>query len=278
MTFDTKRKFGVEVEFISVHTQSSTVSKINAYLDEHNADFNVETAYYSDTSNTWRIKTDSSIQEGYDYGLELVTPVLQGQADYERLVLVLDAINSIDGVRVNRSTGLHIHVGVEDWKVSNFKNLVKRYAKFEKVLDSIMPESRRMNNGSYCRSNFNSRYSLKDIYNEIDDKDSTRTLISSASSGRYVKLNLQSFWKHGTVEFRHHSGTTNSTKISNWLRVVMAMVECADARRSVKVATDDSVYDNDYTLTTFFNGLAKVSDLIDRRLRVFYNTRARRVA
>ena len=278
MTFDTKRKFGVEVEFISMHTQSSTVSKINAYLAEHNADFTVETAYYSDTSNTWRIKTDSSIQEGYDYGLELVTPVLQGQADYERLILVLDAINSIDGVRVNRSTGLHIHVGVEDWKVSNFKNLVKRYAKFEKVLDSIMPESRRMNNGSYCRSNFNSRYSLKDIYNEIDDKHTTRTLISSASSGRYVKLNLQSFWKHGTVEFRHHSGTTNSTKISNWLRVVMAMVECADARRSVKVATDDSVYDNDYTLTTFFNGLAKVSDLIDRRLRVFYNTRARRVA
>lgn len=278
MTFDTKRKFGVEVEFISMHTQSSTVSKINAYLAEHNADFTVETAYYSDTSNTWRIKTDSSIQEGYDYGLELVTPVLQGQADYERLILVLNAINSIDGVRVNRSTGLHIHVGVEDWKVSNFKNLVKRYAKFEKVLDSIMPESRRMNNGSYCRSNFNSRYSLKDIYNDIDDKHTTRTLISSASSGRYVKLNLQSFWKHGTVEFRHHSGTTNSTKISNWLRVVMAMVECADARRSVKVATDDSVYENDYTLTTFFNGLAKVSDLIDRRLRVFYNTRARRVA
>ena len=35
MTFDTKRKFGVEVEFISIHTQSSTVSKINAYLAEH---------------------------------------------------------------------------------------------------------------------------------------------------------------------------------------------------------------------------------------------------
>jgi predicted transcriptional regulator len=88
-----------------------------------------------------------------------------------------------------------------------------------------------------------------------------------------VKLNLDSFAKHTTVEFRHHAGTTNTDKIVNWLKVCMAMVECADARRSVRVKDTDSVDSNDNTLRVFFNGLSSVSNLITEDVRRFYTRR-----
>ncbi len=279
MTFDTKRKFGVEVEFLSEnHSQATVVQYVNSYLAEHDADFSMEYAYYSDTSNTWRIKSDSSVSGGGCWGLELVTPVLHGTRDFERLMLVLDALNNISGISVNRTCGLHVHVGVENWEVSNFKNLVKRYAKFERALDSVMPNSRRRNNGSYCESNFLHYKPLKDIYKDIDRQRTIRNLTDECGHSRYTKLNLQSFWKHGTVEFRHHSGTTNPEKISNWLKVCLAMCEAGDAKRVVKVDQDSNLQENNYTLQVFFNGLAKASDLITTDLRLFYNRRARRVA
>lgn len=279
MTFDTKRKFGVEVEFLSEnHSQRQVVDLVNSYLTNHDADFSIEYAYYSDTSNTWRIKSDSSVSGSSSWGLELVTPVLHGTRDYERLMLVLNAINHIDGVWINKSCGLHIHVGVENWDVSNFKNLVKRYAKFERALDSIMPNSRRRNNGSYCESNFLRYASLKDVYKNIDKQKTVRKLTDTCGYSRYTKLNLQSFWKHGTVEFRHHSGTVNADKISNWLKVCLAMCEAGDSKRVVKVDQNSTVDVNDFTLQVFFNGLAKASDLITTDLRLFYNRRARSVA
>lgn len=279
MTFDTKRKFGVEVEFLSEYqSQRQVVNLVNSYLTNHDADFRMEYAYYSDTSNAWRIKSDSSVSGNYSHGLELVTPVLHGTRDYERLMLVLDAINNIDGITVNRTCGLHVHVGVENWEVSNFKNLVKRYAKFEKALDSVMPNSRRRSNGSYCESNFSHSYTLKNIYKEIDKQKTIRQLTDECAHSRYTKLNLQSFWKHGTVEFRHHSGTTNPDKISNWLKVCLAMCEAGDTKRVVKVDQDSNLQVNNYTLQVFFNGLAKASDLITTDLRLFYNRRARSVA
>lgn len=42
---------------------------------------------------------------------------------------------------------------------------------------------------------------------------------------RYFKINFESFATHGTVEFRHHSGTTEYEKIVNWVKLTQAMVE-----------------------------------------------------
>jgi hypothetical protein len=278
LNFDGKRTFGVEVEFISSESQRETVERINQYLESNGIDLVVSTASWNDCSNGWRIKTDSSVSGRVDgswgEGLELVTPVLRGTEDLKNLIHVLDAINSI-AIHVNRTCGLHVHIGVDDWKVSNFRNLVKRYAKFESALDSIQPVSRRRDNGSYCQSNFTEFDStnLKSIFKDIDSRKRRISNSTFFNRNRYVKLNLDSFAKHTTVEFRHHAGTTNTDKIVNWLKVCMAMVECADARRSVRVKDTDSVDSNDNTLRVFFNGLSSVSNLITEDVRRFYTRR-----
>lgn len=47
----------------------------------------------------------------------------------------------------------------------------------------------------------------------------------TANGCRYHKVNLSSFWRHHTVEFRHHSGTTDFAKISNWVRLLSRLIE-----------------------------------------------------
>tara|TARA_R100001443_G_scaffold56141_2_gene67201 strand:- start:43 stop:984 length:942 start_codon:yes stop_codon:yes gene_type:complete len=294
-SFDTKRKFGVEIEFISKISQCNAVAKINDYLKAKQAegnpvaDFRFESVYYSDSSNTWRIKTDSSIRDtsDYPYGLELVTPVLHGEADYERLKLAIEAINTslyenVNGLdrwtSANRSCGLHVHVGIENWKIGNFKNLFKRYAKFQKTIDSLLPHSRRENKGNYCKSNWDLDGQLSEIFSQINKVRTTSKLKSLHNNyTRYVKLNLQSFWKHGTIEFRQHSGTVDMEKIINWLKVCMAMVECGDAKRAIRLNNNpfEKLNDNNYDVKTFFNGLSKGSDLINTKLRLFYNRRVK---
>ena len=49
--------------------------------------------------------------------------------------------------------------------------------------------------------------------------------MARAFNSRYFKLNLQSYVKYGTVEFRHHSGTTTFSKVKNWILICARLVE-----------------------------------------------------
>ena len=290
ITNNENRTFGVEVEFISQLNQYDFVAALNMQLGTTGSDVDVISAYYSDTDATqWRIKTDSSVQSlgRSGHGLELVTPILQGQQGHDDLVAVLKAMNSIEGCEItaNRTCGLHVHVGVSDWKIGNFKNLFKRYAKFESTLDSIMPLSRRDSNGQYCESNvqyFNRSVhnrnlddSMTNVLSSIDECTTLRKLSEKLSS-RYVKLNVQSFWKHGTIEFRHHAGTTDSVKIANWLKLCMTMVQAADDMRTVKVKDEDTFATYNNKLGLMLKGLGKVENtLIDATVKRFFTKRRR---
>ena len=294
---DNYRTYGVEVEFISPLSQRELVEEINRNSRNHNsqslADLQFDmpivciSSYSNDDSSIWRIKTDGSVS-GRGHGLELVTPVLKGEMDMLRLRKILTWLEEI-GCTVNRTCGLHVHVGVSDWQVSQFKNLAKRYMKFETAIDTFMPRSRRSSQNSYCQSNakylaneirYRSQFDTCDLagmFTKINKartaKDVSTAIQPRGHSGRYVKLNLHSFWTHGTVEFRHHSGTICGDKIDNWVRVCLAMTHLADSKRSIKAKSGDQIDTYQDKLSVFFNGLSKGCDLITTDIRRFYNKR-----
>ena len=53
---------------------------------------------------------------------------------------------------------------------------------------------------------------------------------------RYHKVNLEAYSRHKTVEFRQHSGTTNFTKMRNWVLFLHKLVTFA-TRGQVPTAT-----------------------------------------
>jgi len=281
-TLNNQRTYGVEVEFISNEwSRGELIEKINTKALSYNTDTfrmpKVHRASWSDTTTTqWRIKTDSSVGSRNGFGLELVSPILEGDTDMYILKIFLKLLNELH-CDVNRSCGLHVHVGVRDWGVKQFKNLAKRYVKFETAIDTVMPSSRNANNNQYCLSNarrYGSGVTLTEIFASIQRCRSTQQLKNYIQNGRYYKLNMESFWKHGTIEFRHHSGTICPDKIENWVFVCMGMTKLADNNRAVKVKSTDVVNTYKDKLSIFMNGLSK-SGLIDSSVKRFYTKRAR---
>ena len=211
------KTFGIEVEFLSNLYQDDFVEALNDRVGIHG--ITIYDAYYSDTNATrWRIKTDGSLSgtREHRHGLELVSPIMRTEDDVKDFYHIMRAMDEI-GVSVNRTCGLHVHIGMDEVTTDQIHIIMERYSAFESQIDQMMPRSRRDNNASYARS-INSR----DIRN-IKRAKTKRAIANSME--RYKKCNTESLTKHNTLEFRHHSGTTNYEKIINWVHIVMMHVE-----------------------------------------------------
>ncbi len=223
--FNTERTFGIEIEFIGDAIEVETAVRA-AGVSCHREGYNHNTRSY------WKITTDASVYQNRSYdntGWELVSPILKGQEGLDELEKVCKALVTA-GVKVNKTCGLHVHHGAGDFTTDTFKNIIKIYSRFEDTIDSLVSPSRRGTSNSYCRSlndptNNHYGYSIP----EALERNTVRAMLQEVPD-RYRKLNLQSYLTHGTVEFRQHQGSTDFTKISNWIKLTQAMVERAVAR------------------------------------------------
>ena len=164
--------------------------------------------------NNWKITTDSTIEGSLPF--ELVSPVLT-KDNFESIRIVFDVLRNLR-VQVNTTCGLHVHVGVADMNVDIARNLVKRYAKYESNIDSFMDVTRRGSSNQYCRTLQNINMTDLDELVTIDE-------IIRATGQRYNKLNLHSYSRLQTVEFRQHASVINSDSVINWIKFCVGFVE-----------------------------------------------------
>lgn len=192
--------FGVEIECYNVRRESLIAAAERRRLSMQNHGYDHE-----DSRHYYKLVSDSSIRG--ENACECVSPILKGAAGIDSLKAVCEALNEI-GAEVNKSTGLHIHFDARGISDAHFCRIVKNYRWIERAIDSFMPESRQGDNNYYCQS-------LKRIdgINEIQSRD---RMIQTVDT-RYYKVNVRAFQRHGTIEFRQHSGTTDFTKIERWI-------------------------------------------------------------
>jgi hypothetical protein len=200
------RTYGIEIEFTTAVHSRQTIA--NALVDA--GVYAAVAGYSHNVTANWKIVIDASVMGGY----ELVSPILKGDAGIEELRNVCDVLNRL-GCNVNRTCGLHVHHDIRDLEESAVVNLFKSYAKSEAGIDSMLPSSRRGAGPQH----------IKSLRNRGISAVSTMSALRHALDTRYVKLNLESYWRQGTVEFRHHSGSVDFEKISNWVYLTQRMVE-----------------------------------------------------
>jgi hypothetical protein len=220
------RRFGVEIEAYNI-----TRSALATALREAGIEVEVE-GYNHNTRPHWKIVTDASLSGTNAF--ELVSPILEGQAGLTQLETVCRVLKRKNAY-INRSCGLHIHFDAQNIGVEQTKNLLLNYARYERVIDSFMPNSRRGQNNGYCRS-------LAGQQAYIESAQSMNTLVNSVLTDRYYKVNLQSYRRHKTIEFRQHSGTIEFDKISTWVLFLHNLVEYSRTTRiDPTAATFDSL-------------------------------------
>lgn len=204
----TNRKFGVEIEFLdTVSRQAVELAVRNKGISCFSEGYN-----HDDNENYWKIVHDSSC------GLELVSPILSGVAGLHQIEVVCEALNEV-GAKVNKKCGLHVHVDARGLGSKDIAKVFIGYARYEPLFDALMPASRRQNMNQYCQS-------IKRAVEHANDfGDDAQWSYDRYISTRYAKVNLESLIRHGSIEFRQHSGTTDAEKITNWIVLMVGFVE-----------------------------------------------------
>lgn len=214
-------KYGVEIEFAG-----ATIGDVVTHLRSRG--LSVHDEYYNhEVRNHWKVITDGSVTEygvgGQILGGELVSPILQGEAGAEDLRKVLEALNEVPNITVNRKCGLHVHLSWDGMNISQVKNIVRRYADYEDIIDSLMPHSRRGDMNRYCKTLKHSQ-----VMRFVESYSGTDLMTLGYRVGdRFMKVNLVCLARHRTVEFRQHGGTLDYNKIINWVNFLMAFVEAS---------------------------------------------------
>ena len=245
--------FGIEIEIVETTTTGNrlTVSSVAAALNQHGVAAVAE-GYNHATRTHWKVITDGSC------GLEIVSPVLdpsQGDQCWNDIVRVCTALSSI-GAKVTSACGLHVHLYCADKTPKQIAKFVGMYLRMEHLIDLAMPKSRRSSNNRFCRSvvnTFNAGSTVRGYFRDatsndeyvaranqaIDATRKARTVqgvsrIVNLGGDRYFKLNMQAFSRQGTIEVRHHSGTTNAKKITMWVRFLLSMMRRAESAKFVR--------------------------------------------
>lgn len=204
------RNFGVEIEMVGLPMDRVVAVLTAAGITCQNS------GYTHSVTRYWKVVRDGSVPTG----CEVVSPILSGEDGLRELRQVMTALDDA-GAGVNRLCGLHVHIDASGLTASDIANVVRRYARHEDEIDAFMPRSRRANNNNYCMS----------VRGLTIDDSSMDNLVRSGG-GRYRKVNLQSYIRYGTVEFRQHSGTLNATKAVNWVLFLQAFVEESRTRET----------------------------------------------
>lgn len=203
-----KLTFGVEIECYHCNRLSLIEQGSANGLSIRSEGYN-----HADNERYYKIVSDGSLA-GEDSN-EVVSPVLNGENGLASLKQLCKALAAI-GAKVNRTCGLHVHIGAATISDSHYIRIIRNYQAIEMAIDSIMPMSRRGNNNTFCKSILG--FDFSDCKTKLD--------VFNLTTDRYYKVNMYpAYNRHKTLEFRQHSGTTDYEKISHWVTFLAKLVE-----------------------------------------------------
>lgn len=202
-----KLTFGIEIECYNF-TRESLIEVGGA----KNLNI-VSRGYTHEHTDYFKIVSDGSLTG--ENSNEVVTPVLKGKSGLSSLEALCKSLEEV-GAMVNRSCGLHVHIGAASISDAHYIRVARNYQKLETAIDSFMPESRRGDNNTYCGSTLN--INLSGCKTKAD-------VANAFHNDRYYKFNAMAYSAHRTIEFRQHSGTTSYEKISRWVMFLAKLIE-----------------------------------------------------
>lgn len=146
------------------------------------------------------ISDDGSIEA--DIGRDFEFRVLIKESTMKQQLAKLGKFLKAGEFEVNDSCGLHVHLDMRNRKMMEVYN---RLVKFQDLMFGMVDRSRR-NNDEYC--------AYVNKYN---------------GNHRYVAINKSAYEKHRTIEVRLHQGTVDVKLISNWVNLLLKIINSTNA-------------------------------------------------
>ena len=232
-------------------------------------------AYKETDFSKWTVDTDGSVfpvnlTEDW-YAIELKTPVLIPSdavlGEVERAVKLLVSIFELF---INRSCGLHVHVGNENrgFNIGTLKNFCSLITVFENQLNWLHQPHRLYNMYAVLPHNaFPRGSSSRQRLSSIDRLETVEDLILQfhlTAGGDFDKnmaynfFNLQECLTNPlrTIEFRQHQGTLDPRSISSWVRVACNLVRLSYVDGAgIRNLIEKHIGDTNYNVVDLFQDL-----------------------
>ena len=201
--------FGIEIECVGLYPRRAAEALRNAGITC------VDAGYTHQRMTDWKVVTDGSLS-GRNGSCEVVSPVLRGSDGLAEVRTVMKVLREA-GAHVNQSCGMHVHVGVDHLTRKQQANIIRAYHGFQWAMTAWIRERRINNSWAKFRSYEDSK-SLADHWEQYGPSTAQR-------ENRYYALNVASFARHGTFEFRAHHGSLNGTSAAAWVALQLAFIE-----------------------------------------------------
>lgn len=218
------RHVGVEIEFCSSQDQEEVASAIvEAGLENHvtlHEDGSITPDADGDCDGSCRDNCECSDPDecdcectcSKDNGHEICVIATERELPLimRRVGTMLKDLNAY----VNKTCGLHVHL---DMRSRSIRQSYESLALAQDLLFRMVPESRQRN--TYCQR------SCAEYAAQICEHD------------RYHAINVESYKKHRTIEVRLHSGTVETDKIVNWVKLLVKIAD-SGSETEVRSLTD----------------------------------------
>lgn len=164
----------------------------------------------------WKCVPDGSVPNG----CEIVSPPLRGSDGIDQIRRVCIAVAEAGG-RVTVRAGVHVHIGLDDIEGnrviqpdSEGAQIIFQHAQYQPVWNRLTQVRR--HDGRWSRTRVMSR--------ALAMADQWRAGNYTDGGNRYFSLNLCSYDKYGTFEFRQHHSSLNPARLATWIGMHLQMI------------------------------------------------------
>jgi len=226
-TYDSDNNWILPKNIVGIELEVENIRKTHQYRPhDNNAPFML--------NGMWRCVSDGSLRNS---GAEFVSAKLFGKDLTAGLGALSEYLSNVESKHTfSHRTSVHIHLDVRDMTMETLSNMFQLYCMVERPLFRY---SGGREHNEYCiplyqsqaaREAFSSMFN-KDgrLYRHLSDPDE-RSVIRDEINGTYIKymgLNILPISTYGSVEFRHHKGTSDIVEISRWINMIYSLKKAA---------------------------------------------------
>ena len=275
--------FGLELEFtgISRERAAKLIAEVAGGQAKYFGGTYKEWHVYAPDGRKWKVVYDGSIDVENSPGgrwtgeqCEFVTPVCK----YEDIELIQNIVRRLrkGGATVNKSCGIHIHLGAQDFTAASLRNLMNMFKSKQDMLYRALKVrnehlgfiySRKLLSGLVEEVNRVKPKSLPELQRIWYSDKNYRSPHSSwrndpgqhYNETRYNGLNLHNVWYRGTVEFRIFNATLHAGEVKAYIQLALAMGHKAKTSSRMSAQTTTSANEK-FTFRTWLLSLGMIGD------------------
>ncbi|MAH46886.1 MAG: putative amidoligase enzyme [Prokaryotic dsDNA virus sp.] len=184
--------------------------------------------------NKFIIKTDASFHNSDDYS-EICTADdfrTSGNQAMQIWTQVVSYLNANYNASETPRTGFHIHHDCENLTPLQISNVITFYFNFERVIDLVIPSSRRSTEHVANVSELDYYYTLNVQKLARRYKDDRELFWDKVPKGKYNSLRISRRFQ--TLEFRRNIFTVDDRKLTNWIKFTQNLVKYCSRQKTFR--------------------------------------------